>query len=95
MAKVIWSPRALADLEALAAYIDRDSADQASLFVARIVEAAEGLGRFPELGHPAPEMRDPSWRHIIVGSYRVIYRVSGDAVRVNAVVHGARQWRAP
>ena len=92
MAKVIWSPDALADMEALAEFIARDSADSAALFVSRIIQAAEVLGRFPKLGRPAPEMQDPSWRQIVVGAYRVIYRVTGDAVRINVVLHGARQW---
>ena len=94
MAKVIWSPDALDDMEALAGYIAKDSADQAALFVSRIIEAAEVLARFPRLGRPAPEMQDPDWRQVLVGAYRVIYRMAGDAVRINAVVHCARQWRS-
>ncbi|MBI5554878.1 MAG: type II toxin-antitoxin system RelE/ParE family toxin, partial [Elusimicrobia bacterium] len=31
--KIIWSPSALKDIESIAEYISRDSADQASLFV--------------------------------------------------------------
>lgn len=93
MAKVIWSPDALDDLDAVAAYIARDSADQAALFAWRVIEAVDALAVFPRMGRPAPEMRDPDWRQVIVGAYRVIYRVVGDAVRIEAVVHGARQWR--
>lgn len=77
-------------MDALAEYIARDSVDQAALFVSRIIEAADVLARFPELGRPAPEMQDPDWRQVLVGAYRVIYRVAGDSVRINAVIHCAR-----
>jgi len=91
---VIWSPDALDDLDSVAAYIARDSVDHAALLASRIIQATDALARFPRLGRPAPEMQDPSWRQVVVGTYRVIYRVTPDAVRIEAVVHCARQWRS-
>jgi plasmid stabilization system protein ParE len=35
MAKIIWAPSALDDIDAIAEFISRDSADHASLFVDR------------------------------------------------------------
>ena len=92
MAKVIWSPAALDDLDAIAEYIARDSADRAALFVSRLIEATKPLADFPRPGRIIPEMGDPAWRETIVGSYRIMYRLKGDAVWISAIVHGARQW---
>ena len=93
MAEVIWSPAALNDLDAIAEYIAKDSPDRAALFVSRLIDATDPLANFPQSGRIVPELDDPTWRETIVGAYRVMYRLQGDAVRVSAIVHGARQWR--
>ena len=93
MAQVIWSPSALADVEAIAEYIGRDSLDQAALFVARLFEATDRLADFPSSGRTIPELDDPACRQIIVGAYRIMYRDDGDEVWITGVVHGARNWR--
>ena len=47
MGKIIWAPSALKDVDSIAEYIKRDSADQAALFVTRIIEMIEHLEEFP------------------------------------------------
>jgi toxin ParE1/3/4 len=93
MGQVTWSRSAWEDVEAIASYIARDSEDRASLFVVRLLEAADRLRDFPGSGRAIPEMGDPSCREIIVYPYRVMYRVEDDQVLITAVVHGARDWR--
>jgi len=47
MARLLaWSPEAIEDLEAIAAYIERDSAWYARAVVSKIVETAETIPRF-------------------------------------------------
>jgi len=41
MVQVIWAPAAIKDAEDIAEYVARDSADQAALLVARLIEATE------------------------------------------------------
>jgi len=93
MAKVIWAPTALNDLDAIAEYIAKDSPDRAALFVARLIDATDPLADFPEPGRLIPELDDPAWREIVVAAYRIMYRLEGDAVWISAIVHGARRWR--
>lgn len=62
MGKVVWAPSALDDVDAIAAYIARDSVDQASLFVARLLAAADRLQNFPRSGRVIPEIKDPLCR---------------------------------
>ena len=44
MAQVIWAPAALQDVDAIAEYIARDSADQAALFATRLIEVLKDEG---------------------------------------------------
>lgn len=93
MGKVIWSPSALNDIDAIAEHIARDSIDRAALFVSRISETTDQLQKFPLSGCVIPEIGDKSCREIIYGSYRIMYRVEDNDVWVTGVVHGARDWR--
>jgi len=90
MAPVIWAPVALDDVDAIADYIARDSPDRAALFATRLIQATDRLARFPESGRVIPEMGNPSCREVLVGDYRIMYRIETEAVWVTGVIHGAR-----
>jgi toxin ParE1/3/4 len=88
--RVVWSPRALADVEAIAAYIGSDSPFYAGSVVRRIVEITRTLEKFPFAGREVPEFEDSNLRELIAYSYRIIYRVESEDVMVAAVIHGKR-----
>ncbi|HXI83118.1 MAG TPA: type II toxin-antitoxin system RelE/ParE family toxin [Verrucomicrobiae bacterium] len=90
--KIVWTEPAVTDLDAIRTYIARDSETYADALILEIFEATDRLERFPESGRVVPELNDPTTREIIVGSYRVMYDTSGDAVRILGVLHGARQF---
>jgi addiction module RelE/StbE family toxin len=92
MGQVIWAPSAIQDVESIAAYLSRDSRDQAALLVSRILEAVGRLEEFPLSGRIIPEIADDSCRGVIYGAYRIMYRIEGSQVWVTAVVHGAQDW---
>ena len=60
MAKLIWSSRALADLDAACEYISRDSPKYAYLFAQRIIAMIETIRQHPWLGAVVPEYRRES-----------------------------------
>lgn len=93
MAKVIWAPSALDDVESIAEYIAKDSAEMASLFVSRLFDATDRLQEFPFSGRIIPEINNPDCREVIYGSYRIMYRVEEKEVWVTGVIHGARDWK--
>ena len=93
MGQVIWAPSALDDVDAIAEYIVRDSESRAALFVSRIFEITDRLQKYSLSGRVIPEIGDQSCREIIYGSYRIMYRIQGNAVWITGVVHGARDWR--
>jgi toxin ParE1/3/4 len=57
MAKVIWAPSALDDIESIAEYIAKDSVEMASLFVSRLFYATDRLQEFPFSGRIIPEIK--------------------------------------
>ena len=88
--RVVWSSRALADVESIATFISADSAAYAQVVVRKIVKLTRKLSRFPHLGREVPEFKDPEVRELLAYSYRIIYRIGGDQVLIAAVIHGKR-----
>lgn len=60
--RVVWSPRAIEDLEAIAQYIAADSSVYAAAVVKRILNTARRLSQFPFAGRIVPELADDSIR---------------------------------
>ena len=95
MARVlVWSPEAVEDIDAIAAYIERDSPWYARAVASKIVETAESIPEYPELGRMVPEIDDSAIRERLVHRYRVIYRLDEARVLIVAVIHG-RQYFGP
>jgi toxin ParE1/3/4 len=55
-----------------------------------IQHRVEQLQQFPESGRIVPEDKRGIYREIIVGNYRVVYRVDEDTVTIVTLIHGAR-----
>lgn len=92
MDKIIWAPSALKDMESIAQFIERDSVDQAALFVSRVIEMADQLEDFPQSGRVIPEINNENCRELIYGAYRIMYRIRKREIWITGVVHGARNW---
>jgi toxin ParE1/3/4 len=88
--RIAWSQRAVADVEAIAAYIGADSTFYASAVVRRIIALTRSLASFPLAGRKVPEFDDENIRELIAYSYRIIYAVESDQVTITAVIHGKR-----
>lgn len=88
--KLIWSPQAIEDIEAIAEYIARDSTIYAESTVEQIFQAPERLMQFPKLGRIVPEKNDESIREIFIFQYRIIYEILPSEVHILTVVHGKR-----
>jgi len=67
-----------------------DSPQYASLFAIDVLASVERLQFFPRSGRILPEMQDPDIREIILGNYRIVYRIRRETVEVLTVWHGAR-----
>jgi plasmid stabilization system protein ParE len=90
--RILWSPQSLRDLDALHQYIAKDSEHYAGLTVARIFSAVERLIPFPQSGRVVPERDEGEIREIIVGGFRVVYRVREGLVEVATVFRSSRKF---
>jgi addiction module RelE/StbE family toxin len=95
LAKVRWAERARDDLREIYDFIARDSPRAAEALVERVLHSTERLVSFPETGRAVPEFPDLGYRELLVGSYRVWYRIEKETVWIVTVVHGRRLPKLP
>lgn len=88
--KIIWSPEALEDIEAIAEYIARDSEHYARAVVSKILELTGSMAEFPFIGRIVPEIGNEHIRERFVYSYRLVYRIRKNEILIIAVIHGKR-----
>jgi toxin ParE1/3/4 len=84
-----FSPEAEADLLDIAAYIARDNPMRALSFIDELESRCADLLRFPEAGTPRPELA-PDLRSKPHGRYVIFYTPGPTAVRIERILHGAR-----
>lgn len=85
--------QALKDLRALSDYIALDSPRYAALWVDRLVDASARLAVLPNAGRVVPELHRQDIRELLVGDYRIIYRLKPGVTEVLTVSHGSRRLR--
>ena len=90
MAEVRWTSQAVEDPENITNYIAANSLHHANLFAMDVLAAVERLVTFPASGRVVPELNEPSVREIILGAYRIVYRIKEGIVEIMTVYHGAR-----
>lgn len=88
--EVVWSPRAIEDVEAIALYIAGDSTAYAAAVVKKILDKTRNLSSFPFSGRVVSEFDDETIREQFAYSYRIIYRIQDETITIAAVIHGKR-----
>ena len=91
MAQLIWSPRAIADLDQICDDIDRASPGNARPFAAKAHALVGTIPGQPYLGPMVPEYNDPDFRERQHYNHRILYRLRGADVEVVAIYHAARR----
>lgn len=77
-------------MKSIVEFIAKDSRPHARLFVIGASEAADRIAEFPRSGRMVPELGDPAVREIMLGSYRIVYRLKSKQAEILTVHHGAR-----
>jgi len=86
-----WTERASADALGIFDYIADQSPAYAGSVYERILERPLQLSVHPRSGSVVPELGRDDIRELFVYSFRVIYRIAGDEIRVLTVIHGSRK----
>jgi len=89
MAAVTFSPKSRQDLLDIGDYIAKDSRANARSFVGKLIEQCQRIGKAP-LAYTGREDLAPGLRMAPMGRYVIFFRVLGDVVRVERVLHGSR-----
>ena len=91
MASVLWTVGAREDLRQLIVFVGGDSETYAAIIAGRIMAAVDRLESYPRIGRIVPEYQDASIREMLVGNYRIVYRMRQEVIGVIAIVHGGRE----
>ena len=90
MTRVRWTDQAVDDLTSIRDFIERDSPRYGRLVAERLFEATSRIELFPESGRIVPELRRDDVREIIVGEYRVVYRLETETATLITVFRSSR-----
>lgn len=88
--KVHWTATAENHLDAIHAYIARDSPEYAKRMADRLTRHSQQIADFPLSSRRVPEYEIDQIREAIEGPYRIIYYIKPDQIDVLAVLHGAQ-----
>ena len=90
MAKsLIWSSRALQDLDGICSYIARDSIYHAQYLAEQIFKIAESIPEFEMMGRIVPEFSTENLRERIYGNYRIVYLIQKTSIEIVTIHHSA------
>jgi toxin ParE1/3/4 len=90
--RVEITPSAEADIAEIWDYVAQDSPANAETFLLALEEQIASLEQFPERWSRIPEneLLGTSYRHLLHGAYRTIFRITGSRVLILRAIHGAR-----
>lgn len=85
---VIWSQKALDNLNAIHDYIAQDSPFYAKKVTQDIYQKTQQLRLAPpQMGKKVRELHDKNIRETSLYSYRIIYRVQPETINIIAIIH--------
>jgi addiction module RelE/StbE family toxin len=76
---VRWTDQAVEDLRAIRSFIERDSPRYGRLVAERLYDAASRIEQFPRSGRIVPELERDDVRELVVGQYRIVYRLEAES----------------
>ena len=85
--RLVWSPKAIEDVDAIASYISRDSPSYAAAVVRRILDISYSLENCPLEAKKCAEFSDDTIREKAAYTYRLVYQIQGAVVIIAAIVH--------
>lgn len=87
--RCLLSPLAARDLEGIGDYIARDNPSRAVSFIREMRERCSNMVAAPLAAPLRPELGE-GVRMVVFRNYLIFYRVEADCLRVERILHGAR-----
>jgi addiction module RelE/StbE family toxin len=91
MGEIIWSSQAEQDADEIYEYIAADSPRYAEMTLEKFLATVSRLASHPLSGRIVPEFNVSEIREVIVGNYRIVYRLKGEDVEIATIHHSARR----
>lgn len=88
--RIVRSNAALIDLFAIQDFIASENPARAATFLKELEAALLSLAKTPRRGAPRDHIA-PGLRLIAHGQYNIFYRVMDDVVRIERILHAARE----
>lgn len=96
MVKIVFSKKAIDDLEGIKSYIIDELLNESSAnkIVSNIIEKIRMLTDFPEIGAPLSSIVDieTNYRYLVYGSYIAFYRYEKDTVFITRILYARRNF---
>ena len=92
--EVLWTDAARFDLERIVEFIAEESPANALTALARLKRRCQTLAALPQRGRIVPELRAVdvlTYRELIEGPWRIVYRYDVDRVYIMAVLDARRE----
>ncbi len=88
--RLSFSPAAAQDLEEIGDYIARDNPQRALSFLAELEAHCLRIAEMPT-AFPVRNDITPGLQMAVHGNYLILFHAEKDSVRIERIVHGARQ----
>jgi addiction module RelE/StbE family toxin len=89
MARVIWTPEVLENLENIADYHLTVASGSATRVLSKILDAMEAVESYPRIGRQVPGFDRDDLRERIVENYRVVYQIVGETIFIITARHAS------
>jgi toxin ParE1/3/4 len=90
MVEVIWTEQAIEDINNIAEFTSKKSFKYAKIQVEKKIQTTSILENNPLIGRQVPETLDKSVIELIIGTYRIIYKVKTRKILILTVHHSSR-----
>jgi plasmid stabilization system protein ParE len=85
--EVIWTKQAIRMVNEFVDYIAQDDHETAEQWALELLSQTDKLVEHPRIGRVVPEYNEETLRELIVGNYRLPYRIKEDSIYIEAVWH--------
>ena len=86
--RIVWAPLAVDRASEIAEYIAQDKPSAAEKWIEAVFSKVGQLQSSPEIGRPVPEIGNDRFRELLLGNYRIIYRLEERQISILTIRHG-------